>query len=77
MAHAAQVTWSMTKPRYYVRTYDWNAEEYTPQAGVKVGPYSIWGLKRALQRLRSLGYQAHRQDNDVLVEREDFYRMKS
>jgi len=54
--------------RYYVHTYDWEKEDYTPQKGVSQGPYTLWGLKRALQLLRAkFGYECTRQDSSILV----------
>jgi hypothetical protein len=71
------------KPRYYVRTWDYQRQTFTPQAGVRSGPYSQFGLRRALRALRGMGYAARRLprrvasgcddcgDPSVLVERED------
>lgn len=75
---------TMETPLYQVRTYDADLDEYTPQIGLDM-PWqglTLWQLKRALQRLRELGYSCHRfrdygsdehSDNDtsVLVERMD------
>jgi hypothetical protein len=55
------------KPKYYVKTLDLNRQTYTPQKGVRTGPYSLWGLKRALRKLQAMGYECHRQDAAVLV----------
>jgi hypothetical protein len=44
------------KPKYYVYTYDADKEDYTPQAGVRCGPYSLFGLRRAIRKLRDAGY---------------------
>lgn len=60
----------MTKPRYFVLTHDPDRDDYTPQRGVRKGPHSLWGLKRALQNLRNLGYACNRQDPSVYVFRE-------
>lgn len=46
------------KPRYYVYTWDIEKEDFTPQKGVRCGPYSLFGLRRALRALQSLGYEA-------------------
>ena len=62
------------KHKYYVLTYDWEKEKYTPQKGVRSGPYNIWGLRRALRLLQKLGYEAHRNDSSVLVVRADLRR---
>ena len=74
----------MSANRYQVRTWDIDLGEYTPQVGLGM-PWqglTLWQLKRALQRLRELGYSCHRfrdpsgedhsdNDPDVLVERMD------
>lgn len=44
------------KPRYEVLTWDIERQEWTPQQGVRKGPYTLWGLKRALRKLRAIGY---------------------
>lgn len=43
-------------PRYYVQTWDTNKQDFTPQAGVRCGPYSLFGLRKAIRKLRSMGY---------------------
>jgi hypothetical protein len=62
------------KPRYYVTTWDGEKERFTPQKGVRCGPYSLWGLRRALRKLQQTGYPCDRGDNSVLVERDDWKR---
>ena len=57
----------MVKPRYYVETYDPEREEFTPQKGVRKGPYSLWGLRKAIRKLRVMGYECGRQDSSVFV----------
>jgi hypothetical protein len=60
------------KHRYYVSTWDTDLEKFTPQHGVRTGPYSLWGLRRALRKLQELGYDTSRGGGfSVLVERED------
>jgi hypothetical protein len=66
-----------------VTTWDTDRQTFTPQAGVRTGPYSKFGLRRALRALRGMGYSAARLprrvasgcddcgDPSVLVERED------
>ncbi len=54
-------------PGYYVETYDFDLEEYTPQLGVPHGPYRLFQLRTALRKLRDLGYQADRQDFNIYV----------
>lgn len=59
------------KPKYLVETWDSERERFTPQEGVRRGPYTLFGLRRALRKLRSLGYAARRSDPSVLVMRYD------
>jgi hypothetical protein len=61
----------MPRPRYYITTIDPDTSRFTPQRGVRTGPYTLWGLKRALRRLQALGYNCGRGDPSVLVERAD------
>lgn len=58
------------KPRYYVTTWDTDKQQFTPQKGVRKGPYSLFGLRKALRALRGMGYSADRSDHAVLVERD-------
>jgi hypothetical protein len=41
---------------YRVLTLDPDTGEFTPQPGVLPGPYSLFGTRKALRRLRELGY---------------------
>lgn len=59
------------KHRYYVTTWDTNKQTFTPQQGVRKGPYSLWGLRKALRKLREFGYPADKGDCSVFVERDD------
>ncbi len=45
-----------SSPRYRVLTWDTDKQAWTPQQGVRCGPYSIHGLRRALRKLRRIGY---------------------
>lgn len=62
-------------PRYEVLTWCMDRQGFTPQQGVRRGPYSLWGLKRALRKLQNMGYPCDRQhggdcsDPSVLVMR--------
>ncbi len=56
------------KTRYYVYTWDDERSRWTPQRGVRCGPYSLFGLRRALRKLRQHGYSARRYDSAVRVE---------
>lgn len=55
------------KPRYFVLTWDGEAQDWTPQTGVRTGPYTMFGLRKALRKLRNMGYSADRNDPSVLV----------
>lgn len=60
------------KPKYFVHTWDADRQCFTPQRGVRAGPYSLWGLRRALRKLRYYGYDVSRGGGvSVLVCRED------
>jgi transcriptional regulator with XRE-family HTH domain len=52
---------------YFVLTYDVEKERFTPQKGVSKGPYSLWGLRRALRKLQRLGYETDRNTPSVLI----------
>jgi hypothetical protein len=53
--------------RYYVETWDPEREKFTPQKGVRKGPYSLFGLRRALRKLQGMGYECGKTDPSVLV----------
>ncbi len=72
----------MTRPfvqnRYEVLTWDVDKEKFTPQKGVRRGPYTLWRLKQALRKLREIGYgceyssrsgRGGNSDSSVLVSR--------
>ena len=46
----------MSRSRYQVLTYDPNLSRFTPQRGVRKGPYTLFGTRRALRRLGTMGY---------------------
>lgn len=60
------------KPRYYITTWDTDKEDFTPQRGVRKGPYTLFGLRQALRKLRTMGYDADRGDNSTYVWREPY-----
>ena len=68
------------KKVYYVTTWDGEREKFTPQKGVRTGPCSLFGLRKALRKLNAMGYTAAKggkfYNNTVLdiVKRIDFYR---
>lgn len=59
----------MPKPLYEVLTWDTDRDRFTPQRGVRRGPYTLFGLRKALRQLQGLGYPCNRQDPSVLVQR--------
>lgn len=61
------VPWSHR--RYEVLTWDTDLEEFTPQDGVRKGPYTLFGLRKAIRALQKLGYDGYRNDPSILVER--------
>lgn len=62
------------KPKYYVTTWDTDKQEFTPQPGVRTGPYTLFGIRKAVRKLRECGYEGRRSDSSVLVERKDWLR---
>ena len=55
--------------RYEVLTWDVDKQHFTPQQGVRRGPYTKWGLRRALRALRDMGYNTSRRGGfSVLVQ---------
>lgn len=54
---------------YRVLTWDHQAGEFSPQSGVPDLVEGLGGLKRALQLLKTMGYDGGRQDPMVSVER--------
>lgn len=58
------------KQKYRVTTWDIERQDWTPQSGVPTGPYTLFGLRKALRKLRSMGYDVSRRGGvSVLVER--------
>lgn len=53
------------KPRYYVTTWDTYRQEFTPQKGVRTGPYSLFGLRKAIRKLRAIGYPCNYDSGDA------------
>lgn len=46
--------------QYFVLTYDPESGGFTPQLGVRSGPYTLFGLREPLRELRGMGYEASR-----------------
>lgn len=60
----------MSSPHYRIRTWDIELQRFTPQRGVRSGPYTLFGLRKALRKLRQMGYEVSRRGGfSVLVER--------
>ena len=57
--------------KYYVKTWNWRRQAFTPQKGVRCGPYSLFGLRKALLALRAIGYEGGRCDNSMLIYSEE------
>jgi hypothetical protein len=57
------------RKRYEVLTWDAEKQDWTPQKGVRRGPYTLFGLRRAIRKLREIGYSGHRNDPSVYLER--------
>jgi hypothetical protein len=57
------------KPRYEVLTYDPKKQKFTPQISVRRGPYTLFGLRAAIRKLRNVGYDCIRTDGSVRVQR--------
>ncbi len=57
------------KAKYYVTTWDSWREGFTPQRGVRTGPYTLFGLRRAFRKLQGMGYDTGRQAHSVYVEK--------
>ena len=58
----------MKKRRYWISTWDSNKQEFTPHRGVRTGPYTLFGLRKAMRALEAQGYTARKGDPSVLVE---------
>jgi hypothetical protein len=57
----------MSKPKLYVLTWDTEKQAFTPQQGVRRGPYTLFGIRKALRKLQAMGYPCDRNDPAVLV----------
>lgn len=53
--------------RYWIATYSMDLADFSPQVGVRVGPYSLFGLRKAFAKLRQLGYPCARDEPSVMV----------
>lgn len=61
----------MNTRQYFVETWDMDEQTFTPQEGIPSGPYSMFGLRRALRQLQECGYVARKPDPLVMVWCED------
>lgn len=60
------------KHKYFVTTYDGETKAWTPQRGVRTGPWSQFGLRRALRALRDTGYSITKSSGFMVrVQRDD------
>lgn len=58
------------KRRYEVLTWDMDLQQFTPQKGVRRGPYTQFGLRKALRKLQTMGYDITRAGGvSIMVER--------
>lgn len=46
----------MSERLYFVETWDSEKQAFTPQEGVPIGPYTKFGLRKAIRDLREIGY---------------------
>lgn len=53
--------------RYYITTWDSDSQTFTPQVGVRTGPYSLFGLRKAIHKLQAMGYDCGRSDPSIYV----------
>jgi len=65
------------RPGYYVKTIEPEKDAFTPQKGVRHGPWTKWGLRKAIRQLWALGYSCEYsstlgyEDPSVLIYRVD------
>ena len=58
------------KPKYEILTWDIDRQDFTPQQGVRRGPYTLFGLRKAIRALRECGYTVSRHgDSFTLIQR--------
>lgn len=66
---ADKISTDQKSRRYYVTTWDGDKQKWTPQIGVRRGPHTIGGLRKALRKLRGMGYGTKKSDgNFVMIE---------
>jgi hypothetical protein len=53
------------RPGYYIETYDAVKETYTPHRGVRTGPWTLFGLRKAIRKLRAGGYPCNYQSRNL------------
>jgi hypothetical protein len=58
----------MVRQKYRVLTWDADKQRFTPQFGVRQGPYTLFGLRKVIRLLRSMGYGCERWSLSVRVE---------
>lgn len=57
----------MARTLYDVLTWDTDLQKFTPQTGVRRGPYTLFGTRRALRKLAQMGYAGRPSEPCVLV----------
>jgi len=58
------------KPKYEILTWDIDRQDFTPQQGVRRGPYTLFGLRKAIRAMRECGYTVRRHgDSFTLIQR--------
>ena len=55
------------KQLYEVLTWDIEKQKFTPHKGVRRGPYTLFGLRKAIRRLRDKGYIGRKGDPSIYV----------
>ena len=60
----------MKQKTYEVLTWDIDKQRFTPQQGVRRGPYRLWNLRKALRKLRDKGYDVSRNGGVSVLVRE-------
>lgn len=55
---------------YEVLTWDPDKQAWTPQVGVRKGPYTLFGLRKPLRKLRDMGYPISHQNSPFVLVRE-------
>lgn len=57
---------------YFVLTWDAEAQQWSPQKGVKPGPYTLFGLRKPLRKLAGMGYDGVDDPSVLVIEAESW-----